>query len=67
MSAEPTSWHIPVLDAVGRNRLLRVTAGDGEVVLMAPPGCCARIPLAGVEELRQAATEARAAAISSER
>ena len=64
--SDPT-WEIPVLDAAGRNRLMRVTARPGEISLQVPPGDCARFTPDSIEQLRQVAAFARAEALRGER
>lgn len=57
-------WEIPVVDGVGRPRVLRVRAGRSGVVMIPPPGEGYTVAPDQVEALRTALAEARRIALT---
>jgi hypothetical protein len=60
-----TSWDVPVVDGLDRERTLVVTVSEGRVAILPPPGEGFYLPTRSVWQLHEAIREASIAALKS--
>jgi hypothetical protein len=60
-----TSWDVPVVDGLDRERTLVVTVSEGRVAILPPPGEGFYLPSRSVWQLHEAIREASIAALKT--